>query len=410
MRILFILPYIPNLVRVRAFNFIRALAARGHEVSLFAVDDGSGEHDDIDAIARICTRVETVRLTKRQAGWNMLGALLSNLPLQAAYAWKPSSIFRSSARSLLANIGQEFDVVHVEHMRASRYGLSLRAAVQAERHPIPVIYDSVDCLSALFRLTAENAPRPIHHWIAQFELQRNEPYESWLLSQFDRVLVTSTADRQALLDLQDNHGKDAEITVVPNGVDLDYFHPFDQPRRDADTIILTGKMSYHANIAMCKYFVEEILPLIWKTKPDVRLLVVGKNPPAVIRSFARDQRIHVTGTVPDLPDYFQQASIAVAPLVYGVGIQNKILEAMACGLPVVATKQGIEALDAQDGRDLLVAEKPSGFAERVIELLGDPALRARLGRNAREYVEIHHDWNHIAMILEEIYVDVINNG
>ncbi len=408
MRILFVLPYIPNLIRVRSFNFIRALAARGHSVSLFAVDDGSADEDDLSAAAEICDRIETVPLTKQRAGWNMLTAVPSSLPLQAAYAWHPKAVSSPRPGSILADLGK-FDLIHVEHMRASRYGLAMKAMLFGQGHFIPVVYDSVDCLSVLFRLTARHALHPLNRLVALFEIKRNERYESFLLGQYDRVLVTSNAERSAFISLRDGKDIAAEISVVPNGVDLDYFRPDLQPTKDADTIIMTGKMSYHANIAMCRYFIEEILPQIWRSRPDVRLLVVGKDPPVSLRAYAQDDRIRVTGMVPDLRPYFQQASAAVAPLVYGTGIQNKVLEAMASGLPVVATSQAAAALGVQNGRELFIADQPSEFAERVIELLADPDLRMHFSATGREFVERHHDWNRVASQLEEIYFDVIND-
>jgi len=409
LRILFVLPYTPNLVRVRPYNFIRALAARGHQVSIFAVDDRSGNDRDLEFMRELCERVESVPLSKIRAAWNLLRVLPTRLPLQAAFAWQPGVFSSRGPGSLFSRLGREFDLIHVEHLRAARYGLALKTILRDQMHSIPVVFDSVDCISALFRLTSIHAARPLNRWIARFELGRTERYESWLLTQFDRVLVTSAADREALLSLSHRGSSPAEISVVPNGVDLTYFKPEAHESDDAATIIMTGKMSYHANIAMCMHFVEEILPLIWRSKPEVRLLIVGKDPPANIQALSQDEHIEVTGSVPDLRSYFQKASIAVVPLVYGMGIQNKVLEAMACGLPVVATSPAIAALQVRDGRELFVADCPADFAGHVIDLVDQRHLREEIGAAGRRYVEQHHDWNLIAHKLEELYTDVIDD-
>jgi glycosyltransferase involved in cell wall biosynthesis len=141
----------------------------------------------------------------------------------------------------------------------------------------------------------------------------------------------------------------------------------------------------------------------------VRLLIVGKDPPANIQALSKDERIEVTGSVPDLRSYFQKASIAVVPLVYGMGIQNKVLEAMACGIPVVATSPAIAALQVRDGRELFVADRPVDFARHVIGLVDQRHLREEIGAAGRRYVEQQHDWNLIAHKLEELYTDVIDN-
>jgi len=373
LRILFVLPYTPNLVRVRPYNFIRALAERGHQVSIFAVDDRSGNDRDLKFMSEFCEHVESVSLTKIRVAWNLLCALPTRLPLQAAFSWQPGAFSSKGTGSLFSRLDREFDLIHVEHLRAARYGLALKAMLRDQMHPIPIVFDSVDCISALFRLTSNHAVRPLNRWISRFELGRNEQYESWLVSQFDRVLVTSAADREALQSLRNRGNSPAEISVVPNGVDLTYFKPEDHESDEDATLIMTGKMSYHANIAM------------------------------------KDERIEVTGSVPDLRAYFQKASIAVVPLVYGMGIQNKVLEAMACGIPVVATSQAISALQVRDGRELFVADRPVDFSKNVIDLVDQRHLREEIGAAGRRYVEQHHDWNLIAHQLEELYSDVIDD-
>ena len=409
LRILFITPYVPNIVRVRPFNFIRALANRGHRVSLLAIDDGTGYEEDLATLRASCEQIETVPLSKPRVAWNMLRTLPTRKPLQSEYAWQAGVISSNSqGRRILGDI-HKYDVIHIEHMRAARYGLALKEMMQVGISSTPIVFDSVDCLSALFRQTAVHAAHLFNRWIAKIELGRNERYEAWLLPQFERVLVTSELDRQALLQLDHVQDTDASVSVVPNGVDFNYFSMVPQPVASPDTIIMTGKMSYHANIAMCHHFVADILPQIWRKKPEVKLLIVGKDPPAAIRAYSRDPRIVVTGKVPDLRKYFAKATVAVAPLVYGVGIQNKVLEAMSCGIPVVTTSRVTEALQVLDGRELLVANHPAEFAECVLRLIENRKLRSRISAAGRSYVELNHDWNRVAKTLEEIYIDVINS-
>jgi glycosyltransferase involved in cell wall biosynthesis len=219
------------------------------------------------------------------------------------------------------------------------------------------------------------------------------------------VLVTSDKDRDALIGLADSDH--APVSVVRNGVDLDYFSEPAGNVREPDSLIVTGKMSYHANIAMTLHLAREIMPLIWKQRPQVKLYVVGKDPTGDIQKLAEDPRIVVTGTVPDLPPYLAKAAVALAPLVYGAGIQNKVLEAMACGVPVVTSPRAVAALEIEPGRDVLVAEGTGQFATAVLRLLDDASLRAELGRAGRAYVETHHNWQKTAVQLETIYRSVI---
>jgi len=194
------------------------------------------------------------------------------------------------------------------------------------------------------------------------------------------------------------------IQVLPNGVDLDYF----QPRvgaRDARTIILTGKMSYHANVTAALYLVNEIMPRVWQSEPAARVQIVGQNPTSAVRALAQahPQRVEVTGGVVDIRPRLAQATLAVAPILYGAGIQNKVLEAMALATPVVATSKAVAALAVQRETQVLVGDHPDELAQHMIRLLTAPSLCERLGSQGRRYVEQQHDWHKITQELECVY-------
>jgi glycosyltransferase involved in cell wall biosynthesis len=165
-------------------------------------------------------------------------------------------------------------------------------------------------------------------------------------------------------------------------------------------------MSYHANISMVKYLVNEIMPLIWRQRPTVRLLVVGKDPSPDIKKMEENPLITVTGTVSDIRPYLWQSTVAVAPLVYGAGIQNKILEAMAVGLPVVTTSKALLSLRAVPGRDILPGDTPEEFAAFVLRLLDNPDWGHKVGNAGRLFVQDHHDWEKISEELAGIYESV----
>jgi glycosyltransferase involved in cell wall biosynthesis len=220
-------------------------------------------------------------------------------------------------------------------------------------------------------------------------------------SHFDHVCVTSSADKSAFEAL----GKvGAPITVLPNGVDLEYFAPAD-PAQRGNSIVFSGKMSYHANVTAAHYLATQVMPLVWAVHPETRLVIAGSRPPKSIVKLASEYpgRVTVTGYLPDLRKPLHEASIAAAPLLYGAGVQNKVLEAMACATPVVATSRATRALNVQPGIDCMVADTPQIFADALLRLLQDEALRQRIGAAGRRYVEMHHDWHVITTQLETIY-------
>ena len=407
MNILFVVPYVPNLIRVRPYNLIRYLTERGHRVTVMTMWTSDAEKASLDPLREVCHRVEAVKLPKLRSYINCLAALPSATPLQAVYCWQPefAAIVAEAASRRLDDGRPAYDVVHIEHLRGARFGLHLRK--QLGKSDVPLIWDSVDCISHLFRQSSASSKKRLSRWTTRFELGRTEKYEGWLVSQFDRVLVTSRLDREALLKLTARPEAAAPVHVLPNGVDLDYFSPGAVEKREPATLVISGKMSYHANVSMVLYFANRILPLIRAQRPDVRLVVVGKDPPAEILALGSQPNITVTGFVSDIRPYLQTATAAVAPLTYGAGIQNKVLEAMACGTPVVTTQKAVAALEITHGCELLVGENEERFAGEVLRLLNNPDLCRQIGMEGRRYVENRHRWTDIAGQLENIYQEAV---
>jgi glycosyltransferase involved in cell wall biosynthesis len=412
MNILFIVPYAPTLIRVRPYNLIRFLARHGHRVTLATVWDTLPEFQSLDNLRAHGIEVIATPLNRAQTMWNALRTLPTPIPLQAAYCQTPT--LRKAIAAKLeeqAAMGRKqdkaFDVVHVEHLRGAQYGLALKSQISDLRSRIPVVWDSVDCITYLFEQAAQQSQNLSSKLVTRWELGRTRRYEGWLVQQFDQVLVTSETDETALKQISNlgSLNSDCKISVLSNGVDLEYFTPGNDARQ-VDTLVFSGKMSYHANVTAVLYLVKQVMPLVWAHRPDARLVIAGSQPTSAVRQLALDHpgRVEVTGYIPDLRLPLRRASLAVAPLIYGAGIQNKVLEAMACGTPVVASPLAVSALSKiQPGADCLIGITPQIFAEQVLRLMGDEALRERLGTAGRRYVEAHHNWDDIVAHLETIY-------
>jgi len=427
MKILFVVAYAPNQIRPRAMNLIKALASMDHKIKLATLWTDGNELKSIQPLAPELEGLITERIHITRSLWNCIRALPGSQPLQAHYSWSPQLAKK------IAEIVQEnhLDAVHIEHLRGARYALLLNDTIRLQRpNNPPVIWDSVDCISDLYRYASQNSYALRWRLITKMELPRTEKYEGWLVNQFDRVLVTSESDRRGLLNLEERYlkrrgsaapasSKD-RIAVVPNGVDLDYFSPSEEVR-EPQTIVFTGKMSYHANITAVGCFVQNVMPKIWAELPKAKLWVVGKNPPSEIRKLGvcfpndsskppvspvgGDSRIQITGTVEDIRPFLRKATLAVAPIRYAVGIQNKVLEAMACGTPVVTTPKAIRAIDAKHERDLVVAEGNQQLADSIIFMLKNASLCTSIGHSGRSFVERNHNWHSVARNLIQIYRD-----
>jgi glycosyltransferase involved in cell wall biosynthesis len=389
MRILYLTPYVPSLVRVRPYQFIRHLAELGHEVTLICL---AGNDEEPEALAELrcrCREVVAVPMSRRQAALQALRAIPSGLPLQAAYGASAALVAEARRRA------EAHDVVHIEHLRGSTYGPPLRD------HPL--LLDAVDCISLLFERALRQGTSLGGRARALIDLARTRRAEARYGATFPEVIVTSPEDRQALERLRSSAAPAAEITVIANGVDLDAFAPAPPEGRQPATLLLGGKMSYHANEAAALYLGREIMPLIWRARPDVRCMIVGREPTPAIRALGEDARIVVTGSVRSMPEVLRSTTIAAVPLRYGVGIQNKVLEAMATATPVVATPQAARALHSAAHEAIVLAGTAGAFADAVIGLLDDPVRRAQMGAVGRRYVETYHDWYRGAERLAERY-------
>lgn len=400
MRILFIVPYVPNRIRTRPYNLIRALAAEGHDLTILTLTGDGTELDDMRELQNYVSRVISFPLSRTRSLANVSRALVNGKPLQAAYCRHPD--LAAALQTLLRE--EIFDVVHVEHLRGAQYALLAKKTIAETDASTPVVWDSVDCISHLFRQASHQSTSRFNRMVTRFDLPRTERYEGRLVSAFDMVLTTSSADRDALSDLAAAAGSAAgPIHVLSNGVDLCACPPDPAVTRDPATLILSGKMSYHANVTMAIYLAGEVMPLVWRRRPDVRVMIVGKDPHPAVLALQSDPRITVTGTVPDIRPYLAKATIAVAPIVYSAGVQNKILEAMACATPVVTTDQVVSALKANPGEHFLACRSAGEFADCLNDLLNSQERRRRIGQAGRQYVEQNHDWAKITRRLIELY-------
>src|SRR5919109_2138531 len=402
MRIAYIVPYVPNLIRTRPYNLITQLTSLGHEVTVFTLGSGQQDLMDAQALKGHGRDVHYYAQPVWRSLLNSAAAVPSRKPLQSVYSWQHDMALQIAQRASR----NEFDILHVEHLRGSRFGLFLKSRLPK----MPVVWDSVDCISHLFQQAAKQSSSFFGKFMTRFELSRTRRTEGDLAGRFDHVLVTSPSDRNALLGLVPLGRSPSEISVLPNGVDLEYFHPSAEFQRDPETIIFSGKMSYHANVSMAKYLVEEIMPRIWKFRPAARLYIVGKDPAPAIKKMTRNPLITVTGTVDDIRPFLWRATVSVVPILYGAGIQNKILEAMATGTPVVTTCKALLALQAQPGRDLFVSDDPDGFSQAILQLIANRDLQQKTGDAGVIYTRTFHSWTSIASKLVNIYQQILDSN
>jgi len=408
LRILFVTPYVPQPLRPRSWRFIQELEARGHDVTLAVASTGHDPLEPLDELRRGGIRVLHAPVTRSRRYLNYSMSLLLGEPLQHGHAWSPG--LAHAIRKELES--KRYDILHVEHLRAARYALA--ASDITSRQKTRRVWDAVDCISTLLVGMTEFAPTAFLRLAARLELPRTERDECRLMPRFDRILVASETDRQDLLALAQRSDTaqriDDRARVIPNGVGLPSATRAAKPANRREPVVaFTGVMRYHANEAAAAWLIQEIMPRVWRQNPPVRLVLAGADPTKRLRRLIgpASDRIRLAGRVPSLSDCLEDAAVAVAPLRYGTGIQNKVLEAWAARTPVVADPRTASALAAVDGHDLLTATTADEFAETILRLLADPDLRERIGAAGHRRAVEEFRWERIVDRLEQSYRELL---
>ena len=256
------------------------------------------------------------------------------------------------------------------------------------------VMDFVDMDSAKFAAYADEAAAPLS-WAYRREAKTLFAFERATAARADFSLFVSEAEA-ALFRAKANL-PDADIRAVQNGVDLAFYDPAaDFPKLDPTSgplIAFTGQMDYPPNAEAVAAFARDVWPLVRKVRPDARFAIVGRDPTAAVKRLGQGGNIIVTGAVDDIRSWLAAASLVVAPLRMARGVQNKVLEAMAMARPVVASPAAFEGIEAEPGRDLVVADAPEAQADAILSLLADPDRAAALGTAARARVESAYRWD-----------------
>lgn len=397
MRVLFLahrIPYPPNKGdKIRSFHILKRLAER-HEVYLGCLVDQEADLEFVPYLRKLVERVELARLHPRFARVKSLLAVLRGRSLSVSYFY--SSSLQSKLDAIVRSCGIEAIFCSsspmAEYVFRSRHRDVFCSALR--------VMDLIDVDSEKWLQYA--AHRPFwERWLYRYEGRALATYESRILRAFDEVLVVSEAERNLLAGRE---GAVARVTAMSNGVDLQYFSPLHggEVLSREPLLVFTGVMDYWPNVDGMRWFIERVLPRIRAAVPSVRLVIVGSRPNAEVRRLAAAAGVTVTGSVDDVRSYLAAASVSVVPLRVARGIQNKVLEAMAMGKPVVSTPAALEGLQAIPGRDLIVAADDREFADAVVALLSDPSRAAALGRNARARVECAYSWNGNLAPLDEL--------
>jgi polysaccharide biosynthesis protein PslH len=275
------------------------------------------------------------------------------------------------------------DIVHVTSGRLAGLGRLLNRR--------PAVLGAIDAMHLNVAARALVATG-LRRWLLRAEVGRVRGFEATEYRRFAHVVVVSEPDRAALLEVDPS----LDITVIPNGVDTDFFAPDPGAMVDPRRLVFTGVMGYAPNVLAAEFLAREILPRVQMDWPDARLAIVGRSPTARVLALAELPGVDVTGEVADIRPWLTESRVYACPMTSGTGIKNKLLEAMACGLPCVVTPLALQGLDVAADKHVLVGKNTEEIAREIGRVLRDDDLAARLGSESREYVRSEHDWSAVA--------------
>ena len=370
--------------KVRAFHVIRHLTEQGHRVTVASLARSREELEQSDGLAEYCAERMIERVPPVVAAARMVSRLPTTRPSSFGY-------FRSGAlahRVKRALGGGTYDLVFVHSSSMARYAASAPAAALR-------ILDFCDMDSQKWREYARYKPFPqsAGYWLEAVKLERAEAH---LARQFD----LSTCATPAELDILRRLSPAAASDSFPNGVDTELFRPADH--RADNVIVFVGRMDYYPNQQAVQDFCRDVLPRLQLRRPALRFEVVGAEPPQSIRDLSRLSGVSVTGTVPDVRPYVTRATLTVAPLRIARGTQNKVLESMAMGVPVVCSPAVSRGVDAVPGEHFLCAATADEYVALIEQLLDSPLLRDTFAQAGRERVLTHHSWSRSMARLDEL--------
>jgi polysaccharide biosynthesis protein PslH len=377
MKILYVchrVPYPPQRGgKIRPFNMISHFSKK-HEVTVASLARSREEFEESKGLERHCKELICERVTPLAAGARMLLRTPTRIPFSMGYFFSP----RLKSRIEAAVARERFDFVFVHCSSVAQY--------VADIHGIPKILDFGDMDSQKWLIYGQlrTFPLSLAYTLEGKKLEAEE-------RRLSPLFTVNTCTTQEELATLRGFGTGVPSDWFPNGVDHAYFAPSAEPY-DPDLISFIGRMDYYPNQEAMFRFCKSTLPLIREQRPQTKLVIIGANPSAQIKQLANLPGVSVTGSVPDVRPHVTRSAVNVAPLRIARGTQNKILESMAMGVPVVTSDVAARGVDAVPGEHLLCATTPMEESQALLSLLSDPSRRKRFSEAGRARVLSHHDW------------------
>jgi sugar transferase (PEP-CTERM/EpsH1 system associated) len=357
--------------KLRAYYQLKELS-KNHEIHLICLSEEKDDLFYLQDLEPYCASIQLAHLSLFRKGWNLINALFTDKPFQVHYFRHP--YLKKILNKTISE--KQIDVCYVQLIRMVE-NISFE-------HEVGYYLDYMDCFSAGMFKRADRAHGLIRY-IYLTEAKRLKKYEHKIADRFHAYSIISEADRDSFDAPLKN-----KIQVIPNGISHDFLDFENHSEKDID-LIFTGNMNYYPNIEAARYLCKQIIPGLLNVFPELRVYIVGTDPTLEVQHFAAPNVV-VTGYVPDLRPYLARAKVAIAPMFFGSGLQNKLLEAMAMGIPVLTSPLANSSLNAPEDEAICIAHTPEAFINKAIKLLQNDSFAREIGTNGKAYVTRQFDW------------------
>jgi len=386
------LPYPPtDGGKLVTFSIVKYLALRGHDITLICFGDKVKKVPELEKYCKLITIRKNIKT-------NVM-SLLFNLFLDIPYG--PS---KYHSRIIGEKINNEikrniYDIIQLDHLHTAYYGPFIK-----KKYNLPVILQEHNIENMIMKRYYENQKNIFVKSYAYLQYKKLYKYESKICEIFNRCFMITKIDEKIIKDMNSN----IKTSVVPAGVDTSYFYPI-KLRKEEFSLVSVASMNWLPNIEAINWFCKEVLPLVKKKIPKIKLYIVGKEPPNSIRNLA-NHNVFITGFVKDVREYIAKGQIFIVPLKTGSGMRIKILNSLAMGKAIVSTSVGCEGIEVTDGENIFIADSKEEFTEKILCLLNNESKRKRLGENGLKLVKKKYRWEKIVENIENEYKEIIKDN
>jgi len=391
MKILMLTPYLPYPLhsggQIRTYNLLKNLS-RKHQITLFSFIRQDSEKRYIKELEKFCFKVIPF---KRRKAWSPVNIFLSGLTYYPFLVclYHPSGIKRLIKKELRRG----YDLIHAETFY-------VMPNLPETALPILLVEQTIEYL-VYQNFVDKSKLLPLKPFL-YIDVLKIKFWEKYYWQKATRLATMSREDKELIQKTL----KNGQVDVVANGVDIEFFGETKKKKPKKPTVLFIGNFKWLPNKDAASFLAREIWPKIFAKVPQAKLIIVGRNPTPGIKALESIKGVEVKGEVEDIREAFAATSVLLAPIRNGRGTKYKVLEAMATGVPVVTTPLGIEGIEAENGRDVLVAETASGLASATVNLLTNKELVEKLSFSAKKLIKTKYNWQLISESLDKIYQEM----